>query len=247
MRFANHSIRTLLLSAFATAVSCNGYLLAGPLVGVNFSTVSSHPLNWTPIASVASSPLLNLTDEDGNFTNIDLSFAGERVFAGTINPNTFPLHAPSLSSLDGNVFNNFSNASFLAIFSDLIPDHDYLIWILGARFSASAGLRQHVQIFGSGPVFEFDQIGATDLLFVNDAVGDNTRTLESYAKTINSSDGGTITIVIKGLASANGQTYTVAGLAIQPVPEPSPLALAALGAFGLLIAVRRSTACLAVK
>jgi hypothetical protein len=206
---------------------------ASPLVGVNFSAAGSHPTNWTALPSVVS-PANDLIAEDGSVTNIDLSFAPVSLFSGTVNPSTVPIHTPSLAALDGNAFNNFGGASFIALYSDLVPNQDYYVWVVGARFIVP--IAQNVRIFGSD-ITQFDQIGlpsSQDSLFFNDELGDSTRTLESYAKIVNASDGGTITIVVKGLPNPRGQTYTVSALAVQAVPEPGSLVLAGFGLIALV-------------
>jgi len=221
-------LRAVLLTV--SLLSCSAASQATSLVGVNFSEASSHPTNWTPLPSVVS-PVSDLLAEDGTPTEIDLSFAAMNLFSGTLDPNSVPLHSPSLGSLDGNVYGRFRGPSFIALFSDLAPNEDYLLWVIGARFLVPVS--QNVQIFGSGPLVEFNQIGPADSLFINEELGDSSRSFESYAKTIHASDGGTIAIVVKGLSDADGQTYTVSGLAIQAVPEPNSIILAGIGVLAM--------------
>jgi hypothetical protein len=60
--------------------------------------------------------------------------------------------------------------------------------------------------------------------------------LESFADVVQSTAAGTITISATGLASPGEPTYAISGLAIEPfvaVPEPSTLALFALGTAAL--------------
>lgn len=119
-----HALLFWIALVAALTLSRGAAARASSLVGVNFSAASSHPTNWTPLPSVVS-PVNNLMAEDGTITSIDLSFAAVRLFSGTINASTVPIHTPSLASLNGNVYNDFSSASLIALFSDLTPNQDY--------------------------------------------------------------------------------------------------------------------------
>lgn len=207
------------------------------LVGIDFGPSGSKPTNWTLVSGAGT--FTQLKDETGAATALSLTVSGSpspTAYAVTPYASTLPIHTPSLSGLDGNIY-GFSG-TFNAVFSGLIPNGQYYLWIFGLR--GDVRLTQSVTVTGTSLQLSYTQSQAYQVLAVNDEAGSSTRTLESYADTVQASNTGTLSIRIVGGGDSN--TYAVAGLAIQStVPEPSTWALLGCGAVAVLVACRRQT------
>lgn len=206
----------------------------GDLVGVSFGNptygYSGGPTNWNSITTTTS-PVNNLIDESGSPTSFSLTFSGQNLsfFGGTIEADTVPLHTPSLANLNGNAYGpTASDNSFTATVSGLDKDVTYAVYLFGLRFNS--GFSQDVTISGADPDITFQQLNSVveSNLVVNGEVGDSTRTLESFARYMRPTSGGEITFHVDSV-------YAVAGLAVQAIPEASPLI--ALGLVGVIVFV----------
>lgn len=200
--------------------------------GSGFGGGGTAPTNWS---SMGNGSLNNLIDETGAPTAIDIAVSGAFDSLGfAINPASIPIHVPSLSVLNGNLF-AAPNTSINVTLSDLLPNTSYDLYVLAAR--SSVGLNNDVvTVTGAGAPVGFQQIGATDFLFINSQPGSSAQNLTDFAIQIISSATGTITISAKNTSNAGVLT----GIAIAPsaaaaiIPEPTSMILLGLGAATLL-------------
>lgn len=121
-------------------------------------------------------------------------------------------------------------------FSDLVAVASYNLWVFGLGQPGTSPVDHTISIAGDGLPVSFSQTGAANTLIVNSALGDNTRTLESYAISVVASGAGAI--VITATPGAR-DFWNLAGVAIQPVqataiPEPATWLTLATGVLGLL-------------
>ena len=131
---------TLVLAALALLLGGAPVGARADFLGVGFGNA---PTNWNLINSTAS-PVTNLIDEAGNVTGVSLSFTGAgspNFFPGTLDPNSIPMHTPSLSALNENFYNSaFSGGQFTATFSGLAPGQSFDVYVF-ATISAAGRIR----------------------------------------------------------------------------------------------------------
>lgn len=194
------------------------------LIGVDFGEPGSpNPMNWTAVAGGPNTSLLNLIDENGNLTPIDLAIAESPDgdwddFAVTPAASTIPQHLNSLVNIESQIYTGGDPISLT--YSDLNPLADYEVYVMSAEGFFS-NIDQRVTISGDGAPVVFDQNFTTDQLFVNDQLGDSSMLLSDYAQVITASASGQIVINI----TPNGGTQDVvlAGVAIFEVQTPLDL------------------------
>lgn len=236
-RFGAIAILFLLSTAGQTQAA---YVPSGPIVGVHFGNNGSAPTNWTRVSSLT--PVVNnLTDDTGAITDVSLSFYGgsQNFYRGNLQSHTLPTYTTGLENLNGNIYGMFGYQPWAATLSNLTANTAYNIWVFGVRFGYTIG--QHVTISGSGTPLDFDQSGVGDSLFINGVMGNSASRLDDYANTITSSATGTISVLALPTFSTGGNTYSISGIAIQPiaqappnaVPEPTSMVLLAMGGLGM--------------
>ena len=202
-----------------TAVPASG---DGNLVGIDFDPNSgSTPTNWTRADVGGFDPpnnLDNLIDEAGNTTTFDLVFV-ESTGSGTSFPTSgsLPAHTPSLSGLDGVLFSGpFGGITtpIDVIWTGLTPGFQYDTYAFALE-NFQGVYNQRVTITGDGTPISFNQVTTNGTLLVNDEVGSDSRSLESYAERVTATEFGTIRIRVEANAGSPG--IVVPGLAIQEV------------------------------
>ena len=192
----------------------------GSLVGIDFDPDSgSTPTNWTrgDVGSNSNSlPLDNLIDEDGNATTIDLLF-DDNTGSGTSTPtgSSVPIHTPALGGLDGLLYSGpFGGvtAPIDVTWNDLTPGIQYDIYVFALE-NYLGDYNQQVTITGAGAPISFAQVTTNGTLLINDEIGSNSRTLESYAERVTASEFGTIRVRVAANSGSAG--IVLPGLAIQ--------------------------------
>lgn len=195
---------------------------SGGLVGIDFDPISgSTPTNWTRVdVSTFGNPFVleNLPDEAGNATTIDLLF-DDNTGSGTSSPSsgTIPQHTPSLAGVDGLLYSGPFQGVITPIdvtWTGLTPGFEYDLYVFAVE-NFGDSYNQRVTITGEGTPVVFDQITTNGVLLVNDEVGNNGRTLESYAERITANEFGTIRVRVEANAGSGG--IVLPGLAIQEV------------------------------
>lgn len=231
-----------LLATIIAVALCPFAATASPLVGIDFGPAGSAPTNWNLVS--ATGIFSNLIDQTGTTTSVSLTLT---VPGGTATPyavtpvaSTVPIASPSLAGIDGNVYSFAPFNTLNATLGGLVPGGQYAIWVFGLRGGNT--LSQTVTVTGLGSPLVYTQSAADSQLVVNQELGSDTRTLESYADTVFATLSGTISVQVVGDIYAS--PFTVAGMAIQAVPEidlsgtGSALVLVS-GAIGLLERRRR--------
>ena len=191
----------------------------GVLVGVDFDEVGvPAPTNWESINGGTNITFNNLSDENGDPTVIDLAI--DELSDGTWNDfpvtpaaSTIPQHTNSLVDVAGQIYTGADPIQLT--YSDLKPFADYEVYVLSAEGFFSS-IEQTVTITGDGTPVSFDQIFAIDQLFVNDQIGDSSRSLAEYAQIITADGSGEIVINIDPIAGTSD--VVLAGAAIFEVP-----------------------------
>ena len=194
----------------------------GVISGVDFDAAGGPaPTNWLNVDGGSNATFANLAGEDGSGTLFDLNVV-ETVdgtwddFAVTPITSTIPQHTNNLASIDGQIY---TGGDPLALtYSDLTPGADYEIYVMSAEGFYSS-ISQRVTINGGGSPVVFDQVFNTDQLFINDQLGDNTRSLAEYAQIITADNNGQISIDIAPIN--NTQDVVLAGIAIAEVAATS--------------------------
>ena len=211
------------------------------IIGVDFGVPSSStPLNWTLVTGAGTTN--NLVNENGNTTDVDISVSSDSLvqnFNASVLPSTIPTHTNPIDNIGQNLF-SFSGDSLVVTFSDLIPNQTYSYWLFGLR-DGGRGTRQSVVVNGAS----FTQNAASQVLIMNDELGDDARSLSSYAIPITADASGEIITTINPFIFSD--LYAVAGIAIEeqeipPTPEPTTLlSLFAVGA-GFLVSKHKKQA-----
>jgi hypothetical protein len=241
-------LQGLLVVALAGALDPSNEARAA-LIGIDFGGPTV-PTNWNSgTAGPNPQTLLNLIDEDGSPTGIDLSYNG--AFQADVNlsasyaPNAvqIPAHTQSLAGIDGSV------TDFEAIifeFSGLVPKLDYFVWVFGGDRTLRDS--SDVTIIGDGPPIIFPQtFSHTDPgeLWVNNMLGSN-MPLPIFAVTATATSSGQLSIEVvphvPGTILTDGGV-NIAAIAIEaseeaPIPEPGAAWLISLGMMMVGLAVR---------
>jgi hypothetical protein len=185
------------------------------ITGIDFGTVSSNtPTNWTLISGAGTTN--NLINENGDLTNIDVTISDSSPFDVTTVSNTIPTHTDSLQNVDGNIFSTSTPLSI--VLSDLVPNQDYNIWLFSARGGGFGDLDQNVTFTG-GNTLSFTQNAPDSNLVINDEIGNNLRTLDSFAEVISANSLGEITTTI---SSPSTNVPLAAGIAIEEASASVP-------------------------
>ncbi len=185
------------------------WVLANSLIGVDFDASGSSPTNWNN-ASAAMSGLVNAKDESGANTTVSMSITsnGSRADGGASPPSfQIPIHANPLDLVDGNIYADSGDTLTFEWFN-LTPGTRYDVYHFG---SDEVSTNSQITIAGAGAPIVFTRGFVGNDLAVNDELGDDTRTLKSYAETVAATATGTITITVEALVGDAG----TAGLAIQ--------------------------------
>jgi hypothetical protein len=207
------------------------------LVGVDFNTAgSAAPQNWNSLTTAGSVP--NLMNDTGAFTGWSFAVTtvgGGFTFANDPNPATVPTHTYSLANID-DYLTGGGDVTGVSRFSNLPPLTQFNVYAFGLR--AFSPINMNWTVAGANSI-TFSQIGGASELWVNGELGSSSRTLSSYARVVTSSSSGFIDFTYDPNGGA-GVPYSVAGFAIEIVPEP--MSLAAILSIGLLFLRRRRTA-----
>jgi hypothetical protein len=208
---------------------------SGAVIGIDFNLSGPAPLNWNRLTASNASPgitptpmaLANLIAETGAATNVDFRLDSSvhtiRGFDSSPNSATIPLHSQSLADIGGYFHNDSGdNDTVTAAFSQLDPNILYKVWVFVTRMSSE--IDTFTTISGTGVPITFRTLGSGPSLFINGQLGSNTRTLDSYALHVQPVATGEINV--SWTEGPTATRYTVAGVAIEPVPEPASVALA---------------------
>ncbi|MEZ6123004.1 MAG: Calx-beta domain-containing protein [Planctomycetaceae bacterium] len=193
-------------------------------VGVDFGGGTT-PTNWTSFSGTTDATLTNLTDDTGTPSgfnlsiNVDSSPGGN--FSFTPAAGQLPVHATSLSGLDG----NYGDQGTIELtFSNLVPNQSYQIYVFAGDDLAGD---QRVTI--SDPVTTtvlqtFDQPHSANQLVINGEVGTSARALQSYAVSAAASSTGELLIRVDNSNNPT-QFFGLAGVAIETASAPTELVL----------------------
>lgn len=204
-------------------------VLHAALIGVDFNLTGPAPTNWSRLTATNPSPttstplsLTNLIAENGATTNIDFSLSSSvgfiRGFDNTLAATTIPSHSNSLTNLGGYFHNDTSaDDTATAIFRELDLASTYRVWVFVTRVSSV--IDTYATITGSGAPITFRSLGTGPELFINGQLGSSSQTLDSYALQVLPNNSGEI--IISWTEGPTASRYTVAGLAIEQVPEPA--------------------------
>jgi len=214
-------MRTFLAACTILFAALFGTNAHAHLIGVDFGPSSSAtPTDWTGVPGVGTYNLLGT--ETGGSTVVGLVVTGivggnPLNFDAAVTAGTIPNHTNSLANIKGNVYRFGITAQLELKISGLEAGRSYNVWVFGLRtFAGSLGLAQDVDIQPGAT--HFDQVTGSGNLFVNNAVGNSTLDLSTYATAITASAGGEITIAVT--ADGGDNIYAVAGVAID-VPTPT--------------------------
>jgi subtilisin-like proprotein convertase family protein len=184
------------------------------LIGVDFDAPSgSSPSNWTRYTGGGPRVFSDVVNENGAPTpyNLSISTSGTSITsqASTLNNNSVPFHTQLLNGVGGFIVTKGDTWTFT--WSDLEPLAVYEVYVFAADDSAGAN---HVEIAGQNNTISFTQTLAANDLAINSQTGARNKPLSDFARTIQSTTNGRITITVKpeeGAAEA-----AIAGLAIRP-------------------------------
>lgn len=202
----------------------------GPaLVGVDFEASSGFndiPVNWTLATTFGSSQTIDLINEDGVATGIDLTTAFQStgfVFNASGSIPVLPNHPNSLEDLIGGFL---TEDSMTLTWSDLTPGQEYELWVFTTE-ATSWDAYQSVDIVGQSalPTFTMDTFNRRNVLLINDTIADPSRTLADDAQRAIADATGQIQITVTRINRDSFTRYaSVAGAAIREVPAaPTPI------------------------
>lgn len=194
-----------------------------PVIGLDVGFSDSAQPFWAN-QNFLSGSHSNISEDDGTPTTVDLSISysgGGNSSSGGITASQLPRHNQSLISLGG--FGR-STGNVNATWSGLDAGQKYAVYIFG--FESSTGTyTQTVSVSGATSLPSFTQTLSNGVLMVNDELGTDSRTLQSYDHVVEATAGGVITVSLSPGAGSAG--VALAGIAIRPVLEaPTNPALA---------------------
>ncbi|MEM1331563.1 MAG: hypothetical protein AAGG07_13495 [Planctomycetota bacterium] len=243
----------LRLTAAAACAFVTGTASASSLIGIDFNdrvpTTGLSPLGWNtitldgaqgnPANSFTGLTVNSLSTTGGEATGIGLEITGSQ-FLNDFGVSGFgpqdgtPAGGTVAEGLDSSIddyFTDTAEASFRL--SGLESGKEYYFWVMGLR--AFSGLTNVISVQSAEGSTEFSQIDtAVSRLWINDELGDSTRSFQSYAHIYTADANGEISFAINREAP---NSWGVAGLAVQLVPAPSAGAMLAIA--GLAAARRR--------
>ena len=193
------------------------------LVGVDFGG-GLVPANWASVdTGPADQVLTNLSDDEGTATGIDLDIDYD-VLPGAFDlfspdPSEIPAHSTSLAGLD----HNYEDQGSVGLtFQNLVAGQTYEVYVFaGDTFSDTQTVTISDAAAGT-TLTSFQQLHAANQLLINDQVGDDTRTLSSYAVLAPADVNGDLTITVE---SSPGTFLGLAGVALGVPTPPSELYL----------------------
>ena len=226
------TVRTVIICRLMATAS----LAPAALIGIDWGRTA--PTNWNAGTDGRNPQVLNnLMDETGVITDVDMSYDGI-AFSDTdvrhrFTPNStqVPIHTNSLANLNGRVF----DADGINItFSDLISGGRYRIWLFGAQFGSTF---HNVTILGGGTPIDFTQnfSDADGELWVNGSIGSNAA-LDTFAIVAAASALGELQLNVNddGGVTNTAPAVSLAGVAIELVPEPTALVLLVFAGLALV-------------
>lgn len=193
------------------------------LVGVDLDNGQGSPTNWNTFNMSTPGVLNNLIDESGAATSYSFTMNHGSPFTTAVNPVTVPQHSNPLDLIADYYFGTGIGT---AQFSNLAAGQEYYVWVFGLR---GFTMNNRITITGGGSPIHFDQVGTAGQLFVNGEMGDQTRTLQSYALVQTADASGVIGFTLD-IVPGGSAGWTIAGFAIQAVPSPGALALLGVAA-----------------
>ncbi len=189
----------------------NRCLLAG-LIGIDFGAGGLTPSNWRQIGLLTTNDQVNLSDESGVVTAIDVNIAfdsmhqdGYTSFAPSA--GQLPSHTTSLAGVD-RAFSDKGNVTLT--YSSLTPNAVYDIYVFAGNVVAG---NQRVTVTGASEI-SYNQPHQADQLMVNDQAGSSATPLSNYAKQMQANASGELTIRIDNSPNPT-LFFGVAGVAIQ--------------------------------
>ena len=193
------------------------------LVGVDFGNGGIVPANWTSHDGNFDTGLLNLDDEDGNASGVNLDIDFDDL-PGTYDSFTplsaeIPAHSASLVGLEGNYEDQ---GSVQLTWQNLIAGQTYEIYIFAGDTFADTQTVTISDAAAGTTLTTFQQPHAANQLIVNDQIGDSTRALGDYALQASADANGDLTITV---GSNPGTFFGLAGVALGIPTPPSQLYL----------------------
>jgi hypothetical protein len=191
------------------------------VVGIDFDVAAGNgPSNWSSIGTGSNATFSNLGSESGLATGFDLTITesggGWTEFAVTPNASTIPQHGVSLTNIDGQIFT--AGDAIELVWSDLNPLLDYEIYVFGLEGFFDT-IEQNVTVTGDTST-SFEQRFNQNELFINDQIGDSSRTLSEYALVVGADASGEIRIQIDPIAGTDD--VVLGGVAITELPNEAP-------------------------
>ena len=188
-----------------------------PVIGLDFDCCGgSAPTNWSQVTFV-NQDSTDMMRDDGVATTVDLNLtAFGSLNASTIGPisTELPRHNPVLTELDGH---SRGSATVTARWEDLTPGNNYGVYVFGFERADGVSYSQSVVIAGATTLPAFDQVLVDGQLQVNDEVGTNTRTLQSFEHVVAADGSGHITLTITPNVGSDGVSF--AGFALREIPS----------------------------
>lgn len=186
-------------------------LLSG-LIGIDFGAGGLTPSNWRQIGLLTTNDQINLSDESGVVTAIDVNIAFDSMHQDgytSFSPpaGELPSHTTSLAGVD-RAFSDKGNVTLT--YSSLTPNAVYDIYVFAGNVVAG---NQRVTVTGASEI-TYNQPHEANQLVVNEQVGSSSTPLANYAKQMQANASGELTIRID--SSPNPTLFFgVAGVAIQ--------------------------------
>jgi len=204
------------------------------LIGIDLEAGQGSPTNWNSYTlGDVDSTKTSLVAEDGSVTSVAFTLSGvDRSFDASPSSSAIPSHTNDLTKVCCDILYSSSAGTATAVWSGLTPLATYNYW-----FITSASAIQPISVTGNN-VDSYDtlNLATTDIQDINGILGSNTLTFASYARQIQASSEGEISIII-----GSESTPVASGFAIElaPVPIPAAAWLFGSGLIGLVGIARR--------